>query len=137
MALILVVGPDAAVLEGLSQTMVGAGHQVHLAQDISEAIFSLRGERPMVAVVDRDELIRSGPGLRGSMAAGGALIAFHCDEADTVRLPFELRSATLAELQLPLERQRLLALVKFVETRARAAGKDSHDGAPDQELRPG
>ena len=136
MALILVVGPDAAVLEGLSQTLIGAGHHVHLAADISEAILSLSGARPLVAVMDRDELIRGGLGLRGSLAAGGAIIAFHCDEADTIRLPFELRRATLAELQLPLERQRLLALVKFVESRARAAGKDAHDDTPDQEVRP-
>ena len=136
MALILVVGPDAAVLEGLSQTLVGAGHHVHLAGDISEAILGLGDTRPMVAVIDRDELIKGGLGLRGSLAAGGALIAFHCDEADAIRLPFELRRATLAELQLPLERQRLLALVKFVESRARAAGKDAHDDTLDQELRP-
>jgi DNA-binding NtrC family response regulator len=135
-ALILVVGPDAAVLEGLSQTLVGAGHHVHLAADISEAILGLGDARPMVAVIDRDELMRGGLGLRSSLAAGGAMIAFHCDDADAIRLPFELRRVTLAELQLPLERQRLLALVKFVESRARAAGKGAHDDAVDQELRP-
>jgi DNA-binding NtrC family response regulator len=134
-ALILVVGPDAAVLEGLSQTLVGAGHHVHLAGDISEAILGLGDSRPMVAVIDSDELMRGGLGLRGSLAAGGAIIAFHCDEADAIRLPFELRRATLAELQLPLERQRLLALVKFVDSRARTARKDPQDDALDPELR--
>ena len=117
-----------ALLEGISQTLVGAGHQVSVSKDIPEALERMRGAHPLVAVVHRDELVQGGTGFRVALAPGGALISFHSEDTEEPRLPFELRRATLAELKLPLERQRLLALVRSVENRARAAGKDSADG---------
>ena len=124
MASILVVGPDAALLEGVAQTLTGAGHQVVVAGDISESLDLLRGSHPLVAVVSCDELEVRGAMLQALVAQGGAVIAFHCDDDDS-RLPYRIKRTTLAELKLPLERQRLLALVKYVENRARAAGRDS------------
>jgi len=126
-ASILVVGPDTAVLEGVSQTLVGAGHQVVVARDIPEALETLRRKRPLIAVVHCEELLKGGDVFRIPLASGGALLAFHCDDADATRLPFRLQRATLAELQLPLERQRLLALVRYVESRALAAGHESSE----------
>ena len=128
MTSILVVGPDAALLEGVSQTLTGAGHQVVVAVDIPEALNSLRGAHPLIAVVHRDELVRGGTGFRVALAQGGALISFTSDETEEERLPFALRRATLAELRLPLERQRLLALVRHVESRSHATGRDATDG---------
>lgn len=130
MASILVVGSDAALLEGVSQTLVGAGHQVVVANDIPEALDSLRGARPLLAVVHRDEIVNGGVAFRVALAQGGALIAFHSDETDEDPLPFELKRATLAELRLPLERQRLLALIRNVESRALAAGRETQDDMP-------
>lgn len=127
MAVILVVGPDAALLEGVSQTLVGAGHEVLVARDVPEALESLGSIRPLVAVVDRDELVKSGVAFRAALGPGAALIAFNNDDTDGERLPFALKRATLAELQLPLERQRLLALVRNVEARAHAAGRDEEE----------
>ena len=123
MASILVVGPDAALLEGVAQTLVGAGHQAVIARDIPEALETLRGSHPLLALVDCEELQARGAMLQAIVAQGGAVLAFHCDDDDS-RLPFRIKRNTLAELKLPLERQRLLALVKFVENRARAAGRD-------------
>ena len=123
MASILVVGPDAALLEGVAQTLVGAGHQAVIARDIPEALETLRGSHPLLALVDCEELQARGAMLQAIVAQGGAVLAFHCDDDDS-RLPFRIKRTTLAELKLPLERQRLLALVKFVESRARAAGRD-------------
>lgn len=134
--MILVVGPDTALLEGVSQTLVGAGHQVVVAKDIPEALEALQGVRPLVAVVHRDELLNGGTVFRASLAPGGALLAFHGDEVDAEGLPFRLQRATLAELQLPLERQRLLALVRFVEDRAHATGHESSE-SDGVESRPG
>ena len=127
MASILVIGPDTALLEGISQTLVGAGHRVVVAKDVAEALETLQGAKPLVALVDCDELNKGGSIFRVSLAQGGALLAFHCDDEDAVDLPFRLQRATLAELKLPLERQRLLALVRYVESRARAAGRESSD----------
>lgn len=128
MASILIVGPDSALLEGVSQTLIGAGHRVVAARDIPEAIETLRGKRPLVALIDCDELIKNGSIICVSLAQGGALLAFHCDDVDGASLPFRWKRATLAELKLPLERQRLLALIRYVESRARSAGRESFDG---------
>jgi DNA-binding NtrC family response regulator len=126
-ASILIAGPDVALLEGLSQTLVGAGHNVASGRDVSDALEHLQGTKPLVAVVDRDELVQNGMGFRVALSHGGALIAYHRDEAELDRLPFEIKRATLAELRLPLERQRLLALIRSVESRARAAGRDEDE----------
>lgn len=127
MASILIVGPNAALLEGVAQTLVGSGHHVAVAKDIPEAIETLQGKHPLIALVHCEELIIRSSMLHTVLAHGGALLAFHCDEEDDARLPFSVKRTTLAELQLPLERQRLLALVKYIENRAHAAGRDSSD----------
>jgi DNA-binding NtrC family response regulator len=133
-ASILIVGPGTALLEGVTQTLVGAGHDVMAAADINEALDTLGGARPLVAVVDRTEILRSGVSFRAALAHGGAVIAYNSDETEEGRLPFELKRAVLAELRLPLERQRLLALIRSVEIRAFAAGREVGDS---QAERPG
>ena len=138
MASILIVGPDVALLEGVAQTLIGAGHKVSVAKDIPEALDSLHGTHPLIALVGCEELITRGAMLNSVIAHGGALMAYHCDDDDESGLPFSVKRTTLAELRLPLERQRLLALVKYVEYRARAAGRDAGDGdgASSDEARP-
>jgi DNA-binding NtrC family response regulator len=132
-ATILAVGPDAALLEGVAQTLIGAGHQVVIAGDIPQALETLHRKHPLLALVECDELEVRGSMLQSIVAHGGAVIAFHCDDDDS-RLPYRVKRTTLAELKLPLERQRLLALVKYVENRALAAGRDAVDDER-QELR--
>lgn len=127
MASVLIVGPDAALLEGVVQTLGGVGHQVTVARDITGALIALRGARPLVAVIDRETLLASGP-LGRLTLPHGAIVAFHTDDNDDERLPFRLQRATLAQLKLPLERNRLLALIRSVELRATAAGRDETDG---------
>ena len=123
MASILVIGPDAALLEGISQTLIGAGHQVVTTPHVTTALDTLHGISPLVAVVQRSEL-GGGTGFPIPLASGGALISFDGDDGDYERLPYALKRITLAELQLPLERQRLLALIRNVETRAVASGRE-------------
>lgn len=138
MASILVVGPDTALLEGVAQTLIASGHETVAARDIPEALEMLRGVKPLVAIVQCEELLLRGSMLHSALAPGGAVMAFHCDDDDDAGLPFSVKRATLAELRLPLERQRLLALVKYVAERAHAAGKDSVDEDSSQpEIRPG
>jgi hypothetical protein len=131
-ASVLIVGPDTALLEGVTQTLVGAGHDVVSAPDISQAVDSLLGVRPLVAVVDRAEILKSGVAFRASLAHGGAVITYNSDETEEGRLPFELKRAVLAELRLPLERQRLLALIRSVEIRAFAAGREASDSSTER-----
>ncbi|HEX6574444.1 MAG TPA: hypothetical protein VF042_05685 [Gemmatimonadaceae bacterium] len=124
MASILVIAPDSALLEGVAQTLTGSGHQVSTAHDIPEALETLRGQRPLLALIECEELQSRGAMVQNIIGSGGAVLAFHSDDDDS-RLPHRVKRSTLAELKLPLERQRLLALVKYVEHRARAAGRDS------------
>jgi DNA-binding NtrC family response regulator len=121
-ASIVAIGPDAALLEGIAQTLIGAGHQVLVAHDIPEAIEQLQGNEPLVALVECDELLNRGAALKSSIARGGALVTFHCD-GEWTRPPFSFQRSTLAELSLPLEKQRLLALIKYVEARVEATGR--------------
>jgi len=116
-----------ALMEGLSQTLVAAGHEVVVAADIPEAIRTLGGARPLIAVVDRAELMRGDAVLGLPLARGGALVEFHGDDAGAAVLPHRIQRATLAKLQLPLERQRLVALVSNLEKRALAAGRKTSD----------
>jgi CheY-like chemotaxis protein len=133
-ATILVVGSDTALLEGVMQTLVGAGQVVKMARDINEALEMLNGFRPLVALAHSEELIERGVGIQAMLAQGGALMAYRSDDDDEHGLPFSVKRATLAELHLPLERQRLLALVRFVESRAKAAGRHN-DETDDAEVR--
>ncbi len=122
-AQILVIGPDAALIEGIVQTLATTGHKVTVAATIGGAISALDGDRPMIALVARSELFSDGTTFRIPLAQGGALIAFHGDDSDRIPLPFPIQRTMLAALQLPLERQRLVALIGNVEVRARAAGR--------------
>ena len=129
-ALVLVAGPDEALLEGISQTLTGAGYRVLVASDIPQALDALGSDRPLLAVVHRDELVRNAAGLRIPLAPGGALLSFETEDTIEAHLPFVLKRATLAELRLPLERHRLLALLRHVETRARITGRDPDNAEP-------
>ena len=134
MASILIVGPDLALLEGISQTLAGAGHQVVIAQNVSEAQNLLRGVRPLVALVDRN-IAKTDPAAYAlRLICGGALVTFRGTDESAEHFPFRLPRAAMAELQLPLERQRLLALVRFVEDRARASGRTPAEGEAIEEV---
>ena len=124
MASVVAIGPDTALLEGIAQTLVGAGHQVVVARDIPDAIEQLHNQEPLVALVDCGELLNGGGQLKAALANGGALVTYHCEGSDAPRPPFTFQRSTLADLSLPLERQRLLALIKYVETRVHITGRE-------------
>ncbi|MBA3342215.1 MAG: hypothetical protein H0T48_10300 [Gemmatimonadaceae bacterium] len=133
MALILVVGAGSALLEGVSQTLVAFGHRVVVAGDIAEAANTLGATLPLIAIVEQGELARSDATCQLTLARGGAVVAFQGEEGDADPLPYRLRRTVIAKLQLPLERQRLLALVRYVEDRAHTAGRDAgEDGLAEE-----
>jgi len=126
-AVILLVGADAALLEGIAQALAAAGRQVLTAASLAEASFLAAAAAPLLAVVDRT-LLTSAASVRGmGLAPGGALVAFG-DPATP--MPGPVRRAVLAELRLPLERARLLALVAHVEARAHVTGRDRQSPTP-------
>lgn len=135
MAKILLVGSDAALLEGLSQTLNGYGHGVCIASSINEAIDACRDALPNIAVVSNGALANPGSGASLPLSASGALVIYTTQPADRPTLPTRLQRATLGHVVLPLERQRLIALIQHFEIRARTTGR-GRDDRPEAEDRP-
>jgi len=132
-ASIVLVGADAALLEGLAQALTAAGHQVLTAASLAEASFVAVAAPPLLAVVDRALLSTAADAHTLGLAPGGAVVAFGDPAAP---LPGPVRRAVLAELRLPLERARLVALAAHVAARAQRTGRDATRVTP-PESRPG
>ena len=128
MALILFVGTDLTVLEGLAQTLAAAGERVRLTTSLYDIDLVEVTDPPLVAVVERGlayEATRTGTGIPSlTLAHGGTLVLYHGIDDGPLTLPGALTRMVLADLTLPLERQRLVALVQTVAARERdrAAG---------------
>lgn len=123
MATVLLIGSDSALLEGLSQTLASAGHQATLATSLGEAVELAAGERPLLAVVERRLATDAAHLLRVPLAPGGSLVLYRDPAEGRPPLAAAVERAALADLALPLERQRLVALVQHVERRSRAVGR--------------
>jgi CheY-like chemotaxis protein len=132
--MILLVGRDAALLEGLVQTLAARGYSTTAVDGLQEAQENAAVNQPLVAVIDRD-LAAAAPGLVLGipLVRGGALLAFHERPESRAMLAAPLQRALLADLALPLERNRLLALVQHVEERARATGRQAMNDNPSRE----
>lgn len=127
MAKILLVGSDAALLEGLSQTLSGFGHEVCLATSMFEAPEACREGVPNIAVVSNEALAMPGAGALLPLSTAGALVVYTTQPTDRPTLPTRLQRATLGHVVLPLERQRLIALIQHFEIRARTTGRGRDD----------
>lgn len=124
---VILVGTDVALLEGLAQTLIGFGHEVLLAATVGEASGTLVGDLPAIAVVSCEALENGGPGASLPLTPGGAIIVYGKTHGERPYLAQKLQRATLAHLVLPLERQRLLALVHSFESRSRTTGRSIRD----------
>ena len=126
MATILLAGEDPALLEGLVQSLIALGHNPSVALSLAEARESaVRGNAPLMLVVDRGFVDGTGTEVLGvPLAPGGTLVLYRTPGSSHVSaLSPALQRAVLADLTLPLERNRLVALVQHVEERARATGR--------------
>jgi len=122
-AKVILVGADVALLEGLAQTLLGFGHDVQCSATIADAASALSGNLPTMAVVSSDALDGVALGATLPLTQGGALIVYGKLHGDRPFLPPKLQRATLAHLVLPLERQRLVALVQSFDSRSRTTGR--------------
>lgn len=145
MATILLVGGDTALLEGLSQSLGALGHQPKTVLTLHEAREHAAQEPPLIVIAERQLAAESASDtLSIPLAAGGAVVLYGTMAALPVSLAPCMQRSVLADLRLPLERKRLIALVQHVEERARAAGRgrqeisaqhhvygsDGHSGSP-------
>jgi hypothetical protein len=122
-AKVILVGAEAALLEGLAQTLLGCGHEVLFAGSVGDAAAGLNGEIPALAVISSEALEEVSGGASLPMTPGGALIVYCKSHDERPFLPPQLQRATLAQLVLPLERKRLLALVQSFDARSRTTGR--------------
>lgn len=129
MATILLVGDDAALLEGLAQMLAAQGHSSAVVASVREARDVAQRTPPLVAVVDRT-LVAGDESLGLTMGAGGAMVLYRAAGAPDGVLSAALRRTVLADLTLPLERNRLVALVQRVEERAAAVGRGPRRDTP-------
>jgi DNA-binding NtrC family response regulator len=130
-AKVILVGDDVALLEGLGQTLLGLGHDVTFATTVAEAGMANPEEAPALAVVSADALDEAGIGATLPLTPGGALIIYCTSHDQQPFLPPKLQRATLARLVLPLERHRLVALVKSFDSRSRTTGRSLPDDVAD------
>ncbi len=134
--MLLLIGPDDALLEGLAQLLAGAGHGVRTAGSVEEAQEVARHAPPLLIVIDRGSVVSDhGEGAaRIPMAPGGAFVLYRAtsDQGGSLALAHAIARQTLADLSLPLERQRLVALAQYVKARARESGRVRFDTPPER-----
>ena len=137
MATILLIGSNQALLEGLAQSLVNAGHSVHHAHTAHQGVEIALADRPLVVLVERRSAETDPEALRIPLASGGAVLLCHTDGDTGSSLPPALHRLVLADLLLPLERNRLHALIHRVADRARVTGRETAprpEGLPEPPL---
>ncbi|MEP6496144.1 MAG: hypothetical protein ABJF01_25950 [bacterium] len=133
MTQILLVGTELPLLEGLAQSFAALGFTPTTAQSLQEARDFAAQHPPLVAVVSRSlAAAGSADALSIPLAPGGALVLFRSVGSVLVTLSPTVQRAVLADLTLPLERNRLVALVQHVGERAKATGRGRWDESSDE-----
>ena len=141
MAPIVLIGTDAPLLEGIAQTLGAAGHRTKISRTAAEVAPRQGEDAPLVVIAERALALRDADAgaelLRIPLAPGGAVLLYRAGAASAPAgetgeppLPAPLRRVTLAELTLPLERHRLVALVNSIEERALRTGRGNRVQTP-------
>ena len=124
MTQILLVGTELPLLEGLAQSFAALGFAPIVAQSVQEAREIASQHPPLIAVVSRGLAApATSDTLSIPLAPGGALVLYRVVGSPIVTLSPTVQRVVLADLTLPLERNRLLALVQHVGERARTTGR--------------
>ncbi len=126
MAAVLLIGTDPALLEGLTQSLATAGHAVHVAQAMCDGVELAASRTPLVVIAERD-MAQSDQSVLRLAAPGGALVVYHTAAKSAAALTSALQRAVMADLTLPLERHRLIALIQRVSDRVDASGRSAPD----------
>jgi len=134
MATILLTGNSEALTEGLAQSLTALGHRATVTSDVAEAIDLASTQPPLLVIVAQSALRADARALRIPVQPGGAILLYRGATDAPTSFAGSYRSV-LAELVLPLERNRLFALVQHVEDRARVTGRETRPLPPDAPLR--
>jgi len=131
---VLLVGEDAPLLEGLSQSFAALGYLPRVSESLHWARESAQRQPPLVAVISGD-LASDSPAdvMAIKLAPGGVIVLYHGTvDARPIIAP-SLQRAVMADLTLPLERNRLMALAQHVTERIRVTGRAQRRTPPEQQ----
>jgi hypothetical protein len=123
MATILLIGTDEALLEGVAQLLAGSGHATSMAHTLSEGKALAAVHPPLAVLVETGMALEDPHGIPTPMPRGGAVLLYRTDERPSTVIPPSLQRLVLADLALPLERHRLLTLVRCMADRAFVTGR--------------
>lgn len=130
---VLLVGGDSALLEGLAQSFAAQGYAPRVISTLPEAREAAASRPPLLALVERELAATAGADVLAiPLAPGGALMIYDGANAARAAVPPALQRLVMAELTLPLERNRLLALAQHVHDRVIAAGRSLRRTPPEQ-----
>jgi DNA-binding NtrC family response regulator len=133
MTQILLVGTELPLLEGLAQSFAAQGFAPVVAQSLQDAREAAAHDPPLIVVVSRAlAATASAETLSIPLAPGGAFVLYRSVTTALVTLPASVQRAVLADLSLPLERNRLMALVHHVDERVRVTGRGVDDTPTDE-----
>lgn len=136
MAQILLVGTETPLLEGLAQTFAALGLTTSVIPSLHEAREIAAQHAPLIAIVSHALAAEStGETLNIPLAPGGALVLYRTGTTGTAAMSPTLQRAVLADLALPLERNRLIALVQHVGERAKTTGRGFDDSSRERPTR--
>lgn len=132
---VLLVGADDALLEGLAQAFAAQGYSPQVVSTLYDACEASLHAAPLLAIIERNLVVSAtSDALAISLAPGGSLVLYASASDDRVATPPMLQRLVLAELTLPLERNRLIALAQHVQERAQATGRANRTPPPEQRL---
>jgi hypothetical protein len=120
MATILLFGSSSSLLDESAQTLAAAGHRPRVARTLAEVRELAASSPPLVLLAEH---ALAADVSRLPLAPGGALLLCRAADDPATPLPLAVQRAALADLTLPLERHRLLALVAYVVERAARTGR--------------
>jgi DNA-binding NtrC family response regulator len=131
---VLLVGEDAALLEGLAQSLAALSHTPRVAFTLHDAREAGINDPALLVVIDAQLAAESAAEtLAIPVAPGGAVVLYHASTEDRPAVAPTLQRLVLAELTLPLERNRLIALAQRVQERVRATGRSRRETPPEQQ----
>jgi len=132
---VLLVGEDDALLEGLSQSFAALGYSPGVADTLHEARELATSNAPLLAVIDRRLAVESSAdALAIPLVRGGAFVLYHSAADAVPAISPTLQRSVLADLTLPLERNRLIALAQHVHDRVRTTGRNRRQTPPEQRM---
>lgn len=130
---VLLVGTEPALLEGLAQSFAAQGYAPRVVESLAEAREVAATQPPLLVLVEQALAAESGADAAAvPLAPGGALLVYRTTADERTVVPLALQRLVLAELTLPLERNRLFALAQHVLDRVIATGRSRRVTPPEQ-----